>query len=949
MPIVFDSFMEPVWADVKHPALAHLRSSMVKALMKNEAVGVIAGFYDDKLTICCASNFLIELLGYGTDSTTFFRACRSSLTELICGTDDFPFEPENFGRQASEKHFVFLRADSTPILMRTVRVETKDDNGRAMWVLSVQGSRDSQMLEILGGLILFGYWSVDFDMTGKAQAVRWSDSFRRMLGYRTTDAFPERLQAWLSCVACDEEGVIIGRFREALLNVRQETFEIEWQLRRHSGDKRWYRSNCRILRRRDGRPYRMAGAVVDITDQRLAQQVKLKQEAFYRALSKNILCQFLVNLESNTFEVIETRDETRGNFDPSLSWEKQLADYVQRFVDPADRAQVLDAFSIENLKAVLLTQNRFSLSLRHAFADGFLWCEHVYLCSERFLDGRPKTVTVYVQDVTDEKQRADNDARLLSESSLRDELLAGLNKLVSWYIVYEPEDDRYSFYQERRAGESFVYPPDGRFSELMIEMGRHLRPMYFEGSIGEALDVSVLRRKIHSSGDTYRIQLMSVDDVTGYTDVSVIAMTGDGGQIRRYLIVGQDNSARIHNELKVRQSLQLACDVAKTASEAKTKFLSIMSHDIRTPMNAIMGMSAIAEMNADNAERVRYCLERITQSSQYLLALINEVLDLSRIESGSMKLASGVFSLREVVAAVQAIVKPAAKLRRHDMVWMTDGIVHDRVLGDALHLQQILVNLVSNAVKYTPDGGRIEVSVVEDESAESSCHRYRLSVKDNGIGMSQAFLARLFDPFSREERDFVRSQQGTGLGMSITKNMVLLMGGTITVESEINKGSTFVVTLRLAKSTASEAGQAAAGESMTLEEFCRADYAGHRVLLVEDNEINREIAEEILKSVGIVVETAIDGAEAVEKVRGKPGVYDLVLMDIQMPVMNGYEATRAIRALGRTDTNRLPILAMTADVFAEDITTAEEAGMNGHLGKPVNLAKLSCELKKWLK
>ncbi len=950
MQSVADTFVEPVLNELVNVAVpSRLRLAMVDALEANDAVGVMAGYYDEKLSIACVSRFCLLLLGYGTDGKAFYDATQGVLTRLITSTGDFPFDPMTFFRSPRESRYVFERKSGLPSLMRTIRIESADDHGRPMWVMSVQGSRDSQELALVRKLVLYGYWNVDYDENCRSTALHWSDAFRRLLGYEGTEDFPDSMEAWKKCVPPDERSEHLLRVRDAIHDPACEAFEFESPLLLKSGELRWFRSSCRIVRRRDGTPHRLAGVMVDITEQRAAIEMKNRQDVFYRALSQNVLCEIAVDLEQNRFQLLDAKSHIAPYFEADRTWDEQLADFIIRFVEADDQARVRGALSRAHFNEVFPKSDRLTVNIRQAMPDGsVMWCEHVYLCQERFPDGRPRKVLVYVQDVTDAMENPVTGERLVTEESLRDELLTGMNQLVAWYIVCEPATDRYSFYQHRTGLEGLEYPANGRFTQLLALMARTMAPMYEKASLEEALSGGEILRRSGDGEKTFRLQCISPGAVTAYTDLSVIPMRREEGKAQRFLLIAQDNSKRLHAELKIRRTLQLACDVAKSASEAKSRFLSHMSHDIRTPMNAIVGMSAIAEMHAEDSERVRHCLDRITESSQYLLGLINEVLDLSRIESGAVKMAKTAFSLRATVEEVRHLVKTSAEERRHTMLWRTEGIVHDEVQGDPLHLQQVLVNLVSNAVKYTPPEGRIEVVVEEEPIPEAKTVCFHIRVSDNGIGMTEAFQQKLFEPFNREDRDFVQAQQGTGLGMSITKNIVLLMGGSIRVKSAPNEGSTFEVTVFFPKADADETAPVAKGK-ITLAEFSQADFTGRRLLLVEDNEINREIAVEILKSVGAEVDTAEDGSVAVEKVKSQPGRYELVFMDVRMPLMNGYEATRAIRALGREDTAKLPIIAMTADVFAEDVAEAEKAGMNGHIAKPVDLGKLAAEMHRWLR
>ena len=531
-------------------------------------------------------------------------------------------------------------------------------------------------------------------------------------------------------------------------------------------------------------------------------------------------------------------------------------------------------------------------------------------------------------------------------------------------------------------------------------------------------------------------------------------------------------------EIESHKALKDAYRAAENASRAKTEFLSNMSHDIRTPMNAIVGLTAIAGANIESQDRVVECLGKITKSSRHLLGLINEVLDMARIESGRMSLAEEDFSLPELVDNLLTLTKPAIDEHKHQLEVHVEHIEHEAVCGDSLRIQQVFVNLMSNAVKYTPDGGNITLTIKEKPNGFSELGCYEFSIEDNGIGMTPEFQKIMFEPFSRADDHRTTKVQGTGLGMAIARNIVNLMNGDIQVESAPNKGTKITVTvyLKLQENekeqekelldlpvlvvdddktccestvatlqeigiegewvlTGKEAVERCAarhktgrdyfavildwkmpeidgiatarkirervGEDVTiiiltsfdfseieeearaagvnafmakplfrsrltatlrqftsgkkeenarnyLEDFAKENYAGKRILLVEDNELNREIATEIIGMTGVTIDSAENGKIAVEKVMEAPEKwYDLIFMDIQMPIMNGYEATAAIRALAGSR-GKVPIIAMTANAFAEDVQLAKNTGMNEHIAKPLDLNKLNDVLKQWL-
>ena len=383
--------------------------------------------------------------------------------------------------------------------------------------------------------------------------------------------------------------------------------------------------------------------------------------------------------------------------------------------------------------------------------------------------------------------------------------------------------------------------------------------------------------------------------------------------------------------LNLNRQLKVAVQTAEEASRAKTEFLSNMSHDIRTPINGIMGMTTIA-LKQENSEKTNDCLKKIETASAHLLSLINDVLDMSRIERGKTEIAHKAINIRELLSSCGVIIKGQMNERSLNYIENFGEIEHPCVLGDELHLRQIFINILGNAVKFTPDGGTITVTASEILE-EDGIVRFSFQFEDTGIGMKPEFLGKIFTPFAQEDNGSRTNYNGTGLGMAITKQFVELMGGEIRVTSTFGKGSCFMVEIPLEIDRSAAAAQA--------NDAAVTDISGMRILLVEDNELNMEIACELLEDEGAEVTTAEDGQIAVDTFRNAELYhFDAVLMDIMMPNLNGYDATKAIRALDRADAGRIPIIAMSANAFEEDVKKSLEVGMNAHLAKPINVAEL---------
>ena len=547
---------------------------------------------------------------------------------------------------------------------------------------------------------------------------------------------------------------------------------------------------------------------------------------------------------------------------------------------------------------------------------------------------------------------------------------------------------------------------------------------------------------------------------------------------RNILLLTRTDIMEVREEERQRQLLQDALQVAKSANQAKSDFLSRMSHDIRTPMNAIIGMTTIASMHIDDRERIVDCLKKIMVSSKLLLNLINEVLDMSKVESGHILLTDEEFDMGELLQSVITMVQTSVSQKFQDFRVHLFQIKHEKLIGDVQRIQQVLLNLLSNAIKYTPDYGKITLEIREKPIKNGNYGLFEVTVIDNGIGIKPDFLHKVFEPFERAEDATLRNIQGTGLGMAISRNIAHMMNGEILVESEYGKGSRFTIDMPLVcrdqkpddkieveglevlvvdddkiaclntssclreiginsecvysgseaiekvrqhhlaekeyfaviidlkmpqmngiettrqirrfvgadvpiiilsaydlEEYEAEAKEVKANGFITkplykskllqvlrsfLDEgdqpepirpfkLSNVDYSGKRILVVEDNELNREIAVEIIGSTGITIDTAINGLDAVHKVaQSEEGFYQIILMDIQMPIMDGYEATRQIRSLQRRDIAHMPIIAMTANAFSEDVTNAIKAGMNYHLAKPIDIGALMGILSKYL-
>lgn len=510
-----------------------------------------------------------------------------------------------------------------------------------------------------------------------------------------------------------------------------------------------------------------------------------------------------------------------------------------------------------------------------------------------------------------------NKDKVLIHSRLSDDITALIDDETAHEVYYSRKLDLMA---------RFVHPDD--------------REQFLKNTIKEKVLASFAENKNH----VVDFRIVKPDGSYLYYQLRFIAIRNDEGVPVRMIAGMRNIDAEIRKEVGIRQELEDAKIAAEAANQAKSTFLFNMSHDIRTPMNAIIGFTDIAEKYIDDSDRVLDSLKKVKMSSIHLLTLVNDVLDMSRVESGAAHIEEEPVCVDVAADNLFSLLNGSASEKNITLSSIIDeSVTHHWIYADRLHTMRILTNIVSNSVKYTNPGGKIDLVAEELPCSRNGYARYRYTVSDTGIGMSSEFLDHVFEPFSRAESATKSGVTGTGLGMSITKSLVELMGGSISIESEPDVGTIVRVEFenRIAEPVVLK---------NTSENSSSLHLKGKKILLVEDNRLNQEIATEILEDEGIFIDTAEDGDIAVEKMKnaGK-GQYDLILMDIQMPRMNGYDATREIRKLPDSYAANIPIIAMTANAFEEDKKNAFAAGMNAHIAKPIDIPKLMNALSEVLK
>lgn len=771
---------------------------------------------------------------------------------------------------------------------------------------------------------------------------------------------------------------------------------------------------------------------------------------------------WLVTLADGSVNII--KDTMSKGYEGTVVMYNDLSDYYRRwYVYPPDLSQWDERLSLEALRAMAdqgVQRAHFDLRFKNAVI-GFEWHEG-YAQVLTDAEGRPDRVMVVGHQTTN-SQRAH-----IIETAVSTEYD---------YVTYiEADNNSYVMYIANHATGTPLPPvaSDDYETEVAEYNRKYVLPEEAD-EITRKLSLGYVGPILERDGEC--VIFSSCLENGEVRDKKLRFSYYD--KTRNIWLMTRTDVTEVGEEKRQKELLKDALDAATLANRAKSEFLSRMSHDIRTPMNAIIGMTAIAETHLNQPERIEDCLMKITTASKLLLGLINEVLDMSKIESGSIVLSEDELGLPDLVQGIVAMVQPAIKSKNQRFEVHLNDVRNENVISDLQRLQQVILNLLTNAVKYTPDNGTILLEISERPSGIKGVGCYEFIVADNGVGMPEDFLPKLFEPFERADDASIRAIQGTGLGLAITRNIVQMMNGEIQVQSQYGRGTRFAVTIYLklqepeisdtsvllhlpvlvvdddeivcrntcqrladigmqgqwvldgpsavAKAIAAhhakedffaiiidlvmpgmngiettrrirsvvgeevpiimisaydwseyEEEALAAGVSsfimkplftsrlvrklkqLRLQEpetehtqptgltMCH-DYCGKRILLVEDNDLNREIAQELLTDVGLTVDSAINGQEAVDKMAAAAeGTYDLIFMDMQMPILDGCEAARQIRSMSRNDVRTLPIIAMTANAFAEDIAKTRQAGMDEHMAKPIDVDVLGRVLTRWL-
>ncbi|MDO4339372.1 MAG: response regulator [Eubacteriales bacterium] len=899
--------------------------------------------------------------------------------------------------------------------------------------------------------------------------LKWDDYFPQILELRFHPKYREQFREKYSLASM-----------RAALDRGEEKLELLCE-RCFDGKYRYVSTTAHLYRKSSHGAYAVL-AFQDVDEHTREELMRTEKDKRIAAIIKSRYhVMNMVDLESGICErffMIGTEDFGQAH---SGDYQYYVERAVRDVVYEEDAKKFLDMLSLESLRRKAREVEEYTEEVCEYRVKGqsFLWVEQHILFMRQ--EGK-MTVNILGRDITKEKYR---EQQYVRDSLEKAQIINSLSSMffATYYLNLETDMFRMVIQREevgnvlgdeskysegiRIYAESFIHPMDQKeyLEKLSLEnLMRELRP--------DHPFVAVEYRKIRNEDGLNR------EENSWIRATAVLAET-ENGRPKTALYVAQDVTESKQREEREHRTLLEACEAANHANASKSEFLSRMSHDIRTPMNGIIGMTAIAATHLDDRDRIMDCLNKITVSSKHLLSLINEVLDMSKIESGKLDLAEEEFNLPDLIQSVLTMLRPSIQEKQHTLELHIARVDHEELIGDGMRLQQIFMNILSNSVKYTPPGGRLELEITERSSKIYGYGCYEFVFKDNGIGMSEEFCRQIFEPFTRAEDSGVNKTEGTGLGMTIVQNIVRMMNGDIRVDSKLNEGTVFTVTVFLKQQdtvapdmgeftnlpvlvvdddeysceaacavlkeigmrgeyvlsgkeavervsqaygreddffavildwkmpdmdgieTAREirravgpdipiiilsaydwasveeearlagvdgfiskplfksrlvylfkkiAGEENRRESSQPAEIPEEWFEGKRVLLVEDNDLNREIAEEIIKAAGVNVESAVNGKEALDIFKEKEeGYYDLIFMDIQMPVMNGYDAACAIRRLKRKDAGKIPIIAMTANAFAEDVLTSRRAGMDEHIPKPLDIRQLMDCMNRWMR
>lgn len=672
-----------------------------------------------------------------------------------------------------------------------------------------------------------------------------------------------------------------------------------------------------------------------------------QEKAILDALSIDYTSIYYCDLMNDTFIPLKCEEYNNASAtvkklaEENGSYSSCIRYYFEHFVIKESAPDFLEKLDAEYLKEHLSKKDRFAYKYRvHPNKAGQQYFEVQIVRLPKEEGFKAIMGYRYVDDLVAEQEKMQTRLEnALAEATLNSEIIGSISKL--YWLIYRIDLVQETYEEISATQETHkLTGKKGYITDILQEMFDKIVADEYYPIMKEFWNISTLPERLK---DTESIAIEYKTRTGSWNLARIIAKKRDGmGNVRNALYVVRKIDQEKKKELEYKQQLMETAEDARRANLAKTDFLRRMSHDIRTPINGIQGMIAMAEHFPNDLQKQEECREKVKEASGFLLNLVNSILDMNKLESGTVELEHKPFDLLDTLQEINSIAEMNADINGLAISVDNQKIKHRHLLGSPLHLKQILQNIDGNAVKYNREGGSISFSATEI-ACEKGRAVYKFVCADTGRGMSKEFLSHAFEPFAQEDNSARTAYMGTGLGLPIAKQLTEMMGGRIEVESERNVGTTFTITIPFDLDISYK------NEMIPQKTAADINVSGTKILLVEDNELNMEIAKFILENAGMEVTTAYNGKEAVDIFTdSEENQFDIILMDVMMPVMDGLEATRTIRGMKRTDAGKIPIFAMTANAFADDIEKSRKAGMNEHLSKPLDEAKMMRTIKRYI-
>lgn len=920
--------------DVK---LSDDQQECVRAVLSlNQAVGVAGGRFDEGFTIHFVSEFFLALVGH-TDET-LREATGGSYLNLVDPRDRTQLASEAFRNNGGARHYRLRHRNGSVVPVTEYRLAAKSEDGTPCWVISVRAN--SHEVDLADPIA----YTVDFE--GREEpVVRWSSGMYRFFGEKA-QVLKDDPSAWLEWVHEADRPRLEALWKSLLKGeYLRPQYSDEFRIKNRRGEYCTVASRVSGLRNDDGAARRIIGVANPVdTYESLRRDVEAAEHerdlyaSFHDAITETNLCEFYVNLETGGYHCFKAEGAFKELVASHPQWDELLEAYFKNCVQPESELEARRGYDAEVIRREFAAGRREHDFVSHVLVEGEeRWLENVVIACAGDEASRPGHLVVY----------------------WRDETAAVLERRASPEMHHELEDlmsgiDVGIYTVEKRPGEPALMMAD-RTMKRLLELTDDVSP---------AACHEAWLAKVHPEDLALLAEADQVLAATGRMEVTYRWQSAKGwiwvrcgGVMDKAFTEGvrfkgyhRNVSDIVAREERGRAALKDALSAAKAASAAKAEFLANMSHDIRTPLNGIIGMTSIAQASADDPEKLKSALSKIEEAGRHLTTLLNGILSLSKIDAGDEAGEAVQINLKELLENTTGLFTVQASTRRQTLRLQLEDLRHSVVVASPGKLHCVLGNLVENAVKFTPPGGSVTVSVAEREAAAPQTALFEFVVTDNGIGMSEDFQKKLFEPFMRSPEAVQKHIEGSGLGLAIADSVVQQLGGSLKITSRLGEGTRCVFTceLKTADLPVLEAPQAPAAAKTPEAEEAALEGAPV-VMVVDDNELNLEIATEFVRMAGAEPVAVTRGEDAVHRFISSPmGRFSLILMDIQMPGLSGCQAAQAIRASGRRDAG-VPIVALSANAFADDVAAAKAAGMNDFLTKPVILPRLAEILEKYLK